>query len=59
MVTPHSDADKIKQLYDNPASVSTVENDIWTPYVSTKGVTAGIFRISSSFSYYGGLILMH
>ena len=41
MVTPHSDADKIKQLYDNPASVSTVENDIWTPYVSTKGVTAG------------------
>uniref|UniRef100_A0A7M5XFI6 Fibronectin type-III domain-containing protein n=2 Tax=Clytia hemisphaerica TaxID=252671 RepID=A0A7M5XFI6_9CNID len=42
MVTPHSDADKIKQLYDNPANVSTVENDIWTPYVSTKGVTAGI-----------------
>jgi len=42
MVTPHSDADKVKQMYDNPSSVSTVENDIWTPYVSAKGITAGI-----------------
>lgn len=42
MVTPHSDAEKVKQLYESPESVNTVENDIWTPYVTAKGVTAGI-----------------
>ena len=42
IVTPHSDADKVKQLYDSSVSVNTVENDIWTPYVTTTGITAGI-----------------
>ena len=42
MVTPHSDADKVKQLYESPSGVSIVEDDIWTPYVTTEGITAGI-----------------
>ena len=42
IITPHSDSDKIKELYDSPVSVNTVENDIWTPYVIAPGVTAGI-----------------
>ena len=42
MVTPHSDADKVKQLYESPSGVSIVEDDLWTPYVTTQGITAGI-----------------
>lgn len=42
IITPHSDAEKVRMLYDMPSSVSTVENDIWTPYVTTTGTTAGI-----------------
>lgn len=49
MITPHSDAEKVKQMYDSPSfstnhmtSTNTIEDDLWTPYVTTQGITAGI-----------------
>ena len=43
MITPHSNSNRVKELYDSAQLEKEIfVNDIWTPYVTTSGYTAAI-----------------